>query len=182
MNVRWAVSHVKWVRRRQAHPPRPVAGRNEQRTPAVSLGFLQVLGKISPTLYRSWLRLLACLPDPPAVNQESKLPDIYHLVSCWRILTLTCYRVASRLLLGPKLPGSLQPPLEPEGRDGLSTSDLYDPRAAHLCTSSNEAPWAGGGESLMLFVMAFATLWFFLSENLPAHNFWKGVLNYWVKY
>lgn len=54
MNMRWAVSHVKRVRRRQAHPPRPVAGRNEQRTPAVNLGslrkissdFIQVLAEV----------------------------------------------------------------------------------------------------------------------------------------
>lgn len=68
-------------------------------------GFPQVLEKISSDFYKSWLRSSTCLPDPPAVNQESRLPDIYQLTrqSCWRILTLTCYRMASRLFLGPKM-------------------------------------------------------------------------------
>lgn len=81
MNSREVGSHPCEMSKSETSSPSMSSCREEWAVDAGSeLGFpFRYWGKSFLTLYRSWLRLSACLPDPPAVNQESRLPNIYQL-------------------------------------------------------------------------------------------------------
>lgn len=123
------------------------------------------------------------LHGPPAVHQKSGLPDTPLLTrqGCWKILTLSCHRIANRLLLTPEMPGPCR--LFQSKSEGWSVYigfvwvwDFLPVWFLH------DAPWTGSSEPLEPFMMPLATLWLFPSENLLEHKFWKGVLNCWVKH